>query len=121
MNFYELNTLVRASVAFTSPAGQAIDPSEVTCYVLQPDGVEVAYNGAAVQKTGTGAYFVDLDCSMAGVWKYKWEGRGVVEAATPDVAFVVNLSELVGSLWPTSAPLAGHGALLLDDAGIAVE
>lgn len=113
MKFYELNTLVTLSAAFTrSSDGAVIDPGIVTLYVRQPDGVEVSYAyPGVVTKDSQGNYHYDIPVTMQGLWKYKWEGDYPVLVGSKDSEFTVNDSNLVGSIWPTGAGVVGTGGL----------
>jgi hypothetical protein len=87
---YDRGDLVRASVAFTNAAGAAADPTTVVVRVRAPntgrDGYTTYTYGtdAEVQKTATGAYYLDVACTVAGTYWVRWEGAGAVIAAVED-------------------------------------
>lgn len=89
-----MNNLVRVSVAFTDPSnGNPVDPSVVTLYYRWPGGQEQTITNAT--RDGVGLYHYDINVQAPGVWLYRWEGSGTVEAATSDIPFQVQGSSLV--------------------------
>jgi hypothetical protein len=87
---YDRGDLVHASVAFTNAAGAAADPTTVVVRVRPPNTGRDEYTtytygtDAEVQKTGTGAYYLDVACAAAGTYWVRWEGTGAVIAAVED-------------------------------------
>ena len=90
---YEIDTLVRLSVTFTTVIGNMqTDPSDVTIYI-KPPGASVTlytYSGSQVAKDTTGMYHYDLLVNAIGSWAYKWQATGAVVVTSPDVLLVCN-------------------------------
>jgi hypothetical protein len=62
-------------------AGTATDPTAVSCTVTDPAGTATThtYNGAApadITRQSTGVYQLNIACTSAGIWLYKWTGTG---------------------------------------------
>lgn len=115
MNYYDLNSLISITVAFNRvDNGQPIDPGEVTLSIRQPDCTLVVYSYSAgdVQRDDVGNYHMEIDGTIAGHWKYKWEGTYPVEAGSIDGEFIVKSSSLVGSRWPTGGNIAAIASLV---------
>lgn len=93
INIYELETLVRFSVAFTTTAtGLAGDPAAVTLWMLDPNGVQSSFTwaGGQIVRDGVGAYHLDFAPDVTGRWTYKWQGALPIEVTSPDQYFIVN-------------------------------
>lgn len=91
MNSYDKGDLVRISAAFTNVSSVATDPSTIVCRVRRPQGSITLYTygtDAALVKSGTGNYYVDLTTDQSGVWYYRFEGTGAVVQAEEDSFFV---------------------------------
>lgn len=81
---YVLGNLVRVTFSVTDEAGTPADPDTVTLRVQRHSDTETVYvNGtdAIVVKDATGEYHADLDPTDKGLWHWRWEGTGTVEAA----------------------------------------
>lgn len=100
MNFYEIDTLIRFSVAFTTvPAGAPIDPTSINLLVqppptpaapdMIPPPVEYTYAAAQIVRDGVGLYHCDLTPNEVGIWVYKWQGTGAAAVTTADTRFVI--------------------------------
>ena len=72
------------------------DPTEVTLYVLEPDGTlnEYTYGEAEITKTDTGDYEKSIAADVEGTWRYGFVGSGAVATAEFD--------EFVVREWPFS-------------------
>lgn len=70
---------------FTNASGTATDPTTVTLrWRLGQTGDEtvLVYGvDSEVVKDGSGAFHVDIEVTDHGVYYYRWEGTGTVEAA----------------------------------------
>ena len=79
---YNIGQVVRLSATFTSTAAALADPTKVTYTVEDPSG-----NNSTDTDTGivahpsTGLYTLDVQADEAGVWNYKVNSTGVVQAS----------------------------------------
>lgn len=74
---YTIGNLIRVSAAFTNSGGSAVDPGQVKAKLKSPLGVITTYTygtDAALVKDSTGNYHLDVEPTVQGVWKYRWEG-----------------------------------------------
>lgn len=92
-NAYDVGDAIRLSVAFTNSAGSAVDPGAVALKVRNPAGTVTTYTYALgdLTKSGTGAYYRDIDLDTAGEWAYRWAGTTSNKAAT-EAEFTVRAS-----------------------------
>lgn len=84
MNVYEKGDVVRVKANFASTGGAALDPTAVTFSYQYPNAsvVELVYGSSTrVVKTGTGAYYVDVDADIRGVTRWRWDSTGSGKAA----------------------------------------
>lgn len=82
----------RVTCTFTNDAGSATDPTAVTARYLKPTGsktVLVYLTDAALVKSTTGVYYVDITPDIPGRWTVRFEGTGTV-AQTDETSFYVN-------------------------------
>ena len=87
MNLHDKGDLVRSTATFTNTAGTATDPTTVVCKVRTPAGVVTTYTygtDAALVKSATGVYYVDVSLTAVGQWWVRWEGTGTVQQAEED-------------------------------------
>jgi hypothetical protein len=68
--------------AITDVNGDAVDPTDITMVVTEPDGTATTYtfNGTPpLSKENTGRYYVDVTLDQAGLWSYRlaWTGAAV--------------------------------------------
>lgn len=85
---------VRVSVAFTDPAGIAVDPAAVLFKYEDPSAnvATLTYPAdAALVKDSAGNYHADIDCNEVGLWFWEWQGTGANQA-TDDGNFSVTES-----------------------------
>lgn len=70
------NTFNVTSGGVTTPT----DPTTVTLSVTDPTGIAsvYVYSNGAISRSGTGVYFKDVPCPIAGEWSYTWIGTGTV-------------------------------------------
>ena len=97
-NTYELDTTIQLTGTFAdSLTGELADPTTITLFVLNPQGVNNSYTYAASQvvRVGVGIYTYTFTPDASGEWLYKWQGEGTVIATSPDTAFVVRASALI--------------------------
>ncbi len=81
---YQKGDLVRVTGTFTNSAGTAIDPTAVFFAYTNPAGTTttVQYSvDAAVVKSATGVYYVDVNASSAGRWYWRWYATGTGQSA----------------------------------------
>lgn len=84
MNTYDVGDQVRCSVTFTNSSGDPVDPTTVLFKykINRGSTVTLTYGiDAAVVKTDTGDYYVDVTITQEGTWSYRFEGSGNVTAA----------------------------------------
>ena len=84
---YDIGDQVRCTGTFTDINGVAADPTVVTfSYRLDTGDVTALVYGvdAAVKKTSTGIYYVDITIATAGTYFFKWAGTGTTIAAGED-------------------------------------
>lgn len=79
---YPVQSVTRISVAFTNAAGAPTDPTSVTLRIVKPDRTETVIPNGSITKSGTGAYHYDYTIAAQGKHSYRWQGDGVVIAAT---------------------------------------
>lgn len=74
--------VLRLTLKFRTRAGQLADPTLVTLRLQRPDATEVS-PAPTPTRLSTGVWIYDLDTAglAAGVWKYRGEGHGLVDAA----------------------------------------
>ena len=85
MTTYDQGDKPRITGTFTVTAsGAAIDPGALTVKVRTPSGVTTTYTyavDAAVVRTGTGVYYVDISLTEPGEWRVRFEATGTGQAA----------------------------------------
>lgn len=94
-NRYFKNSMVRAKGLFFDGSDVPSDPTSVTVKVQKPDGTETTYVylvSGAVVKDAVGQYHIDILGDQVGLWYYRWEATGVVQA-TQERYFKVERSE----------------------------
>lgn len=87
MNGYALGNLVRIGVTFANSVGTAVDPAVVKCQVYTPAGVTTTYTygtDAAVVKSTTGIYYLDVDADEIGEWHFRWYATELEQAAAAE-------------------------------------
>lgn len=93
-NRYQVGDRVRASVQFRTIAEVPVDPSGIVAKYKTPAGsvtTKTYGSDAEVVRTGTGAYYIDIDVSAAGTWYYRFNGTGTV--AADEKSFVAEPTE----------------------------
>jgi hypothetical protein len=95
MNYYDIDTLVQVASAFSQGGAGAIDPTTVTLFVRDPNGLETTVPMASLTHAGTGVFTYQVSPSISGTWTYKFQGAGNVQVTTPDVQFYVRPSRLI--------------------------
>ena len=94
---YILGNLVRVTFSVTDEAGAAADPTTVTLRVQRHGDEETVYvygTDAIVEKDSEGEYHADIDPTDKGLWHWRWEGIGAVEAAAEGVFLVTTSFEV---------------------------
>jgi hypothetical protein len=94
-NTYEKGDLVRVTGTWTDTDGSAVDPSAVFTSYTDPSNVQVDLEygvDAALKKSGTGIYYVDVDADETGTWYYRFYSTGTGQAAN-ETFFDVRPSE----------------------------
>lgn len=91
MQTYALYSLPRLVGTFTTAVGAPLDPGSVSVTIRRPDDsrVTLVYSvDAAVVKSGVGIYYVDVDATLPGQWRYGWRGTGSGQSAAEGVYMV---------------------------------
>jgi len=84
MSVFDKGDLIRVTGTFTNSAGTAVDPTAVNFMYRNPTGVIVVLvygTDAAVVKSATGIYYVDVNANSAGTWWVRYESTGTGQAA----------------------------------------
>jgi hypothetical protein len=102
MNTYPIGTTVVLPVVFKDAVTLVLgDPTTVLLRVGDPTGAEVDYTVALgnVSHPSTGNYQATIAPRIPGIWRYRWEGKGVIVAASegrfevqPSLFRVLNLT-----------------------------
>jgi hypothetical protein len=93
-NLFEKGDLVRVTGTFTTPAGVATDPTAVLFSYQNPAGTTTTLTygvDAALVKSSTGVYYVDVNASTEGVWYYRFYSTGTGQTAD-EGTFTVKVS-----------------------------
>ena len=93
MNSYDLGNLVRVSATFRDSSNALVDPAVVKCQVRASSGTITTYTyGASPElvREGAGVYWLDVDASAAGEWRYRWFSTGTGQAAAEDLFAIRN-------------------------------
>lgn len=83
-NTYQRGDLVRVTGTFTTSAAAVTDPATVKFKYKKPDGTSVTLTygvDAALVKSSTGVYYVDIDAAIKGVYYYRMYSEGSGQAA----------------------------------------
>ena len=83
-NHYSKGDLVRIRGVFSDSDGVAQDPAAVFCKYTNPAGTTTTLEysaDAALVKSATGIYYVDVDASTAGAWPYTFYATGSGQSA----------------------------------------
>jgi hypothetical protein len=95
MNLYDYGSPVTVSVAFTDPTqtpAAPIDPTTVKLRILDPNNNEQVISGASFIHPAVGNFSFTVICLVAGVWFYRWEGSGNINAVA-DSLFVITATQ----------------------------
>lgn len=95
MNTWDKGDVVRLLIQFKGLDGLHVDPTTVIVRVKDPVGVVTSYTyliDANLIKDGVGQYHRDIEPTIQGVWKYRWEGIGTNKGAEEN-AFMIRESE----------------------------
>jgi hypothetical protein len=74
---------VRFTGTFTNLAGTASDPTTVLFKYELPSGTQTTLTygtDAALVKSATGVYYVELTLATVGTYSFRWEGSGTLTA-----------------------------------------
>ena len=81
---YEPTTRVRTETQIKSIQGVLTDPTQLIFHIQEPDGTETSYTwgiNSELVKASTGKFYVDWDADQAGIYKYRWQANGAIQAA----------------------------------------
>lgn len=97
MSGYDVGDRVRLTADFTDLDEQPVDPDTVTCMVRDPSAAETAYTyaGGQVVRTDPGAYRLEVDLDLPGVWWIRWQSSGAGRAAE-ETSLLVRASQFTG-------------------------
>lgn len=93
INTHDLGDLVRCTGAFTDSSDAYVDPDVVKFSYIAPgaSAVTLEYGvDAALVKTATGRYRVDVNANLAGTWFYRFFSTGTKQAANESEFVVAN-------------------------------
>ena len=93
VNTYDKGDGIRLQATFTVSSVNT-DPTTITMRVKDADNVVTVYTHALVEITNpaVGIYYKDIEVTNDGVWYYRFEGTGAVQAAG-EYSFIVRTSE----------------------------
>lgn len=80
LNEYDIGDLIVLSVAFKNLAGQATNPTTVTCEVCDPAGKITTPSASNTGTTGSYSAEVDLTNATPGFYTYAFIGTGACQA-----------------------------------------
>lgn len=86
-NIYDVGDEIRCTGTFTDADGTAQDPTAVMFAYKDPSGTTTTLTygtDAALIKSDTGVYYVDLDIDESGIWRYRFYSTGDGQAAGED-------------------------------------
>jgi len=81
---FDKGDLVRLTATFENAAGTDIDPTAVLFSFINPAGTSTTYTyGTDVElvKSATGIYYVDINASSSGVYRWRWYSTGTGQTA----------------------------------------
>lgn len=101
--FQSTNELARLTNTFTV-SGTPTDPTTVGLDVTDPTGLTTSYTySATISKSGTGVYYKDVPCGIAGEWAFVWTGTGAAADVTAGTFTVQETT--IGRLYSTVGAL----------------
>lgn len=94
---FQVGDKVIITSTFTDPAASnaLVDPSVVAFKVKNPNGTQTTYtygSSSEADKTSTGIYTLEVNITMAGVWKWRSYSSGNFQGAAQG-SFEVEASE----------------------------
>lgn len=92
MNSHDIGDVVRISGTFRDFASALTDPTTVALVYRKGDGTTgtVTWAAAQVVRDSPGVFHYDLPVDVSGIWHYRWETTGTVQAAEPGAFSVVD-------------------------------
>lgn len=90
---YTIGNGVRLSAQFYNGT-TLTDPTEVRCRIIDPTGAETVRiwpSGVGITRDATGTFHADVTPTIAGIWHYRWQSSGQLDAAN-EGAFTVPAS-----------------------------
>jgi hypothetical protein len=82
-------TSVRLTGTFRNISGTLTSPTTVTLTIQPPDGAADLTPSPSLSSTGVYTYDLDTTGKAAGLYRYRFDGVGVLVAASEDVFEVV--------------------------------
>lgn len=84
-------SLVKSRCRFRNYQNQLVDPTGVTCTLMDPTGNETDYEygvDAELTKSETGVYLLEIDTTdHSGEYRVKWLGTGSNQAAVDGIFY----------------------------------
>jgi hypothetical protein len=82
MNIYPVGNAVLLKVVFQED-NVPVDPTGIKLRLIDPAGTEVdyTYGAAELTKISAGIYEKQIEANTPGIWKYRFEGTGIIYAA----------------------------------------
>jgi hypothetical protein len=96
MNLYDYGSPVIVSVSFldqTVTPPVPINPVTVKLRILDPNNAEQVIT-SGFTNPAVGQFNYTISCLVAGVWFYRWEGSGNIQAVA-DSLFVITATKFV--------------------------
>lgn len=82
MASYNIGDDAKLTATFLDSTGANIDPATVSLKVKDPTGTTTTFvYPTNISKVTTGVYTYTQDCTLAGLWKYRWYSTGTGKAA----------------------------------------
>jgi hypothetical protein len=80
---YDIGDAVRITASFYNSATPAVltDPTTVTVRIKPSNAAATTYTygtDAAVVKSATGVYYIDVTITASDRWRYRWAGTGAL-------------------------------------------
>ena len=88
---FDYGDLVRCTGTYTDSAGTALDPTVVGMQYKNPSGTVtslVYLTDAALVRSSTGIYYVDINANATGKWRVRWYSTGTGQAAEQEEFYV---------------------------------
>ena len=78
---YDIKDAVELVGTFRNTSNALTDPTTVTVFIQKPDGTRISETTPTVTHVSPGVYSYILTVDQAGIWRWRFEGTGTVQAA----------------------------------------